>query len=161
MNKGSGRQVLNIILSELSSRVVKKNELNDATRRLKTGLLVRGSTSEENHELISKLAWGESVKDGRLWRQGIVTEKGNIFILDLFESMVESKALETDMLKEFPQLTPESYEASIFAMWLILSSAQMYEQYLAVEVENETEIDIKHWVKTCMRHHENYIKDKD
>jgi hypothetical protein len=150
MRKGSGKQVLNKILYDLSTKLINNKELSLATQKLRAGLLLHGSTSEENLELVSKLVWSSSHEDdtGEVWRQGIATKNGNIFVSDLFETIIENETLKESVMKEYPELSSMDYDAGMFAIWLLISSVQMFTELLPVEVDDD--IDLDEWVSAVI-----------
>src|SRR5579862_1951005 len=91
--KGSGKQILDRILDNLSTKICSEEEIPAATKQLQAGLLLHGSTADNYFEFAARLAWGssfyEAVFGGGLARQGIVTKVGGIFISDVFECMRE------------------------------------------------------------------------
>ena len=155
--KGSGKQVLSKILSDLSTTLLSDDELPQATRKLMAGMLVHGSTSADSYDLVSKMGWSSSTRDGEVWRQGVATKEGNVFISDLFESMIELPSVKEAMLREYPDLTPKNYEACINAIWLIISSVQMFSELLPVETKED--LDIDGWVKLRMRHYDSFFEE--
>jgi hypothetical protein len=155
--KGSGKQVLNHILNELSTRLTPESKLSEATDRLRAGLLLHGSTSDETYESVGRLAWASSKDDdGDINRQGIVIANGNVFISDLFESIIEVPELKHEIMKQYPNLTPDDYEAGIFAIWLVLSSVQTFTNLLPIEID-KSRIDANMWVESMMKHYRNHF----
>ena len=153
---GSGKEVLLKILSELSTISILERDLNDATKKVRAGLLLRGSTSDENFELVEQIIWGSEKENGSITRQGVALKRGNIFIADIFEDLWCSEVVENELKKIYPNLTSQEYEAVMMAIWLIISSCQMYENLLSVERKGE--IDVESWVKVINRkveHHKN------
>ncbi|EDN71945.1 hypothetical protein BGS_1354 [Beggiatoa sp. SS] len=132
MKRGSGKQVVNKILYALSTKLINNKELSLATQKLRAGLLLHGSTSEENFELVSKLVWSSSHHDdtGKVWRQGIALKNGNIFVSDIFETIIENETLKESVMKEYPELSSMDYDAAMFAIWLVISSVQMFTELL-------------------------------
>lgn len=62
---GSGKQILNRIMDELSTRVIENSNLFEATKMLWTGLLYHCSTASETFKLVSLLKWGSYIdKEG-------------------------------------------------------------------------------------------------
>jgi hypothetical protein len=55
--KGSGKQVLLRILTELSTRITPEGDLPRATQRLRAGLLLHGSTADDSYERSSQIVW--------------------------------------------------------------------------------------------------------
>ncbi len=139
-----------------------ESDLPDATERLRTGLLLHGSTAHESFESANRLTWGSSKEEsGEVWRQGIALQKNNYFISDIFESMIEHPELKKMILAEYSNMDDEDYEASIWAMWLVISSVQMFEQLLSVEVADEQEINLDEWVASYSRHMKGYLEEKE
>lgn len=157
LKKGSGKQVLNCILNELSTRLTPEDKLSEASDRLRAGLLLHGSTSDDAYEAVSRLAWASSqADDGDINRQGIAVANGNVFISDLFESIIEVPHLKQEILKQYPNLNPDDYEAGILAIWLVLSSVQTFTNLLPIEIDNLS-IDADLWVESMMKHYRNHF----
>ena len=158
---GSGKQILGRILAELSTKITDDNDMGNATQRLRTGLLVHGSTAEESYEMASRLAWSSSKdKLGSVWRQGIALSHGNYFISDIFEKMTELPELKEWLLSAYPDLDSSDFEACTWAIWLVLSSVQMFEELLSVEVDDVHKIDLEHWVEVYTKHYMYYFAQK-
>lgn len=157
---GSGKQVLSLILADLSTTVTAESELSLATDRLRAGLLLHGSTADETYEIVSRLTWASSLDDeGDVTAQGIAIGNGAVLISDFFEEIMDIPKLKQKMLKRYPELQPDDYEAGILAIWLILSSVQTFTCLLPAEVES-SRIDVDGWVKSMMRHYRYYFDQK-
>jgi hypothetical protein len=168
IKKGSGKQILTLILSELSTKITPDEELSKATDYLRAGLLLHGSTAYETYEKVSKLTWSSSLyekyetedeEEDKVARQGIALANGNIFLSDLFESMIETPMLKEELLKIYPNLEPDDYEAGVFAIWLVLSSVQMFTELLSVEIDS-SRIDVDAWVESMMRHYHHHLEHR-
>ncbi|WP_431689193.1 hypothetical protein [Hahella sp. NBU794] len=149
MRKGSGKQVFNCIIKELSTRLTPNEELPRATDRIRAGMLLHGSTSDESLNLVSKLHWASTEKEGEVIRQGIATINGNVFVADLLDSIWANENIRGMILSEFPHLTQDDYEACLFSIWTIVSSTQMFTQLLSVETDDQ--IDVDDWVRVVSR----------
>ena len=149
MRNGSGKEILNKIISVLSTIKFEEDELDSATRKIRAGLLLHGSTSEENFDLVSRLVWGSSKENGEVCRQGLATKNGNYFISDIFESIWSNEEIKKSILAEFDGLSEADYEAAAFAMWMIISGSQMFSQLQMLE--NRGEVNIEEWVDVVMR----------
>ncbi len=156
---GSGKQILSKILADLSTTMTPPEALPEATRRLRAGLLLHGSTASESFDHAGRLAWRSGI-DGhsRVWRQGIATAETTCFLTDLFESMREMPGLQAFLRARHPGLTAAEYEASEWALWLIVSSVQMYTQLL--EVERDATLDIDGRVEAYARHFRQHFLDR-
>lgn len=166
--QGSGKQVLNRILAELSTKITPEEGLGEATDRLRAGLLMHGSTADQTFEDVSRLSWVsshgvvryrcESDGDDELGvvRQGIAVGGGTVFISDLFEAMMESPQLKQEMLKSHPELESADYDAGVFAIWLVVSSVQTFTGLLSVEIDS-SRIDVGAWVDSMMKHYHHYF----
>ncbi|HEY6530422.1 MAG TPA: hypothetical protein VIZ65_17170 [Cellvibrionaceae bacterium] len=154
---GSGKQILLKILTGLSTQLTADAELESATDKLRAGLLLHGSTSDENYQCVKNLQWANSYdEDQVIWRQGIATTDGQVFISDLVESLMDVPNLHDSMLAEHPNLTKEGLEAGLQAVWLIVSAVQMYSQLLEVEIA-DANIDVEKRVAVMMKHFNHHI----
>ncbi|WP_041598735.1 hypothetical protein [Hahella chejuensis] len=156
MRKGSGKQILLKILYELSTKLIDKEELPAATDRIRAGLLLHGSTSETNFDLVSKLHWSSSEKDGEVVRQGLAALNGNVFVSDILESIWCNDKVKSLILDEYPSLTEGDYEACLFSIWAMTSSSQMFSYLRSVETQDDINID--DWVRVVInaynKHHD-------
>lgn len=154
---GSGKQILLKILTQLSTQLTAESELENATRKIRAGLLLHGSTSDENYQCVKNLQWSSSYdEDQVVWRQGIATSDGQIFIADIVESLMDVPNLRDSLLAEYPGLTAKGLDASLQAVWLIVSAVQMYSQLLDVEID-ESQIDIEKRVAVMMKHFNHHF----
>ena len=140
---GSGKEVLLHILSELSTQMRAQDAMPEATRRLRAGLLVHGSTAEESVGHARQLVWGSDETDGEVVRQGIATKSG-VFLSDILESILEMPGLHEHLQDRYPALGYEELEATDWALWLLVSSVQMFSQL--VSIEGKGDIDVDAWV---------------
>lgn len=154
--RGSGKQILLKILNALSTRSTPEAERSAATQALRAGLLLHGSTADENLAAVSRLEWA-SARDAEhtLWRQGIATVGGQVFLADIAESLADAPGLRAYLLAEHPALTTASLDAALHALWLITSATQMYTQLLSVEAP-DAELDIPHAIRVMARHFDAY-----
>jgi len=157
--KGSGKQILLKILSDLSTRVISDAGLDEATCRVRAGLLLHGSTAEESYEKASRIVWA-TARDrlGELNRQGMALASGPVFISDLCETVFSMPGLKEHVLEEHPQLSEQDYEAFEWVLWLLVSSVQMFASLNAVEMTEE--IDVNRWVEDMMRHYRNHFEHR-
>jgi hypothetical protein len=156
--KGSGKQILLQILSELSTRVTAERGLAQATRRLRAGLLLHGSTADESFESASHVSWASGYEDGVLVQQGIAIGEARVLLVDLFDTVFSMKGLEDHVAGVHPELGSSGFEALRWTMWLLVSSVQMY-SYL-VGIENVDELDVDAWVDQYSQKYDFHFKQK-
>jgi len=144
----SGKEVLLNIILELSTQITKKQDIDIATKKIKAGLLLHGSTSEENFDLVDRVKWSSDEENGQVWRQGLALSEKNIFISDFFETLWLNENIQKQMISEYDSLTSEEYESCMFTIWLLISATQMFEQTLSVE--NKGAIDINSWTQKAI-----------
>ncbi len=154
---GSGKQMLLKILAQLSTSLTAPADLPDATRKLRAGLLLHGSTAEENYQAVKNVHWASSLDgENNVWRQGIATVEGDVFLADIVESLADAPGLKQYVLSEHPHLTETGLEAGLHTLWLIVSAAQMFSQLLELEAG---EIDLDKKIASMSRHFDQYIKN--
>ncbi|MES2825652.1 MAG: hypothetical protein V4732_18775 [Pseudomonadota bacterium] len=156
----SGKQILNNILSELTTRITTDSNMDSATDKIRSGLLYHGSTSDENVDLISAVRWGSQVEDGRLIKQGITSGDGKVFLADFIETLFEAPDLNKYLLEQYPSLNDQAIEALKFSAWLLVSSAQMFTELLPVEKNIDTDMDMKMKVKNMTEKIRFYMENK-
>ena len=155
---GSGKEVLLRILSELSTRLTSAEDLPSATRKLRGGLLVHGSTSEDSMANASRIVWASDCDEsGAVKRQGIALGNGQIFVSDLYEAVFEMPGLSEHVRSKYPALTQQDFEAFEWVMWLLVSSVQMFAQLNPIE--GSSDIDVEAWVDVMMRAYEAHLGD--
>ena len=134
-------------------------QLPEATDKLRAGLLLHGSTSDDNYQAVTQLHWASSLDEaGEVWRQGIATKEGDVFLSDMVEHLMEMPGLDEYLRREFPQLTSQSIQASVHALWLVISSVQMFTQLLSVEGELD---DLDKKVLSMNRHLQYYLNKNE
>ncbi len=157
--KGSGKQVLLRILSELSTRVTPEHDLAQATRRLRAGLLLHGSTADESFDCASQVTWASGYdEDGGLVQQGIAVGEARVPLVDLFDTVFSMKGLEDHVTSVHPGLGPKEVETLRWVMWLLVSSVQMYSWL--VGIENVDELDVDAWVENYSQKYDFHFKDR-
>jgi hypothetical protein len=156
--RGSGKQILLRILEDLSTKLISDDDKSLANDQLKAGLLLRSGTSPSSHEAVELLQWGNSTdENGRIWRQGISTLQGNVFLSDILEDIVDNEDVKAFVLNKYKELDSETYEACTYAMWHILSSVQMFNETLSVETKHE--IDIDRWVNLLNKQRKHFREE--
>ena len=150
----SGRRVLWQILDELISRRVEAGGLSDATTRVRAGLLTSGSSSDENHDSVSRLKWGDHVDREA---QGICLTTGSVPIADILETLWDSRSAHASIANAYPALTPADIDAAFFGIWVLVSSAQMFEEHLEAE-QAPDDVELAPWIQSYARHMDDYIK---
>jgi hypothetical protein len=159
--KGSGKQVLSRILAELSTKKVRKKDFAEATRRLRAGLLLHGSSSDYMYDAVNRLVWA-TARDcgGHLDRQGIATENGSILISDIFECIWQSPKVKKHVLQKYSDLDADDFEAAMLAIWLVISSVQMFAWVNSIETKTDN-IDVDAWVEYMMRQYDCHFREEE
>ena len=154
--RGSGKQVMLRILAALSTQAVPEGALAAATKRLRAGLLLHGSTSDDSYANARRLAWvADRDAEGAVGRQGIGTATGGVLLSDVFETMIEAPGLKEYVLARHAALTDEDYAALEWAMWLLVSSVQMFPDLLQVET-----VDVDRWIENYAAKFEEHFRDR-
>lgn len=150
---GSGKQVLNLILLELSTRLLRtRKQLAQATEKLRAGLLLHGSTADQTVNDVGRLVWASSQdENGNIWRQGIATTKG-LFISDVVERLLDAPEIRAKALALFPEADSADYDAISHAIWLLVSGQQFFACVHAAEIDS-ARIDVDAWTAAMARHY--------
>lgn len=157
--KGSGKQVLLRILSELSTRVTPEHDLAQATRRLRAGLLIHGSTADESFDCASQVTWASDYdEDGALVQQGIAIGEARVLLVDLFDTVFSMEGLEDHVTRAHPGMGPKEVETLRWMMWLLVSSVQMYAGL--VGIEDVDDLDVDAWVENYSQKYDFHFKEK-
>lgn len=157
--RGSGKQVLLRILTELSTRITPEVDMQRATQRLRAGLLLHGSTADESYEHSSQIAWtSRRDSEGNLELQGIAVGDGSVFLTELYDAVFSMNGLKDHVLKTHPDLGSKGFDAFEWVMWLLVSALQMLPELAAIEAVDE--LDVDKWVEGMSRHYDNYFKAK-
>jgi hypothetical protein len=129
-----GKQILLEVLRELSQQRTDASDLGEASERVGAGLLLHGSTGGAAWEAVDDFSWSSSLnQDGEPTKQGLALTGEKVFLADLFEAVAGTDSVPEHVSREFPHLTPERYRRATHFMWLILSSAQWFEEFSSVE----------------------------
>lgn len=154
--KGSGKQVLLKILSDLSTQCLPETALARATQTLRAGLLLHGSTSDDNFAAVGAVQWASDADaDGKPWRQGIATTDETVFLADIVESLEDVPGLHAHLMALHPGLTPAGLQAALHTLWLIVTATQMFSQLRSVETTTDA-LDIDHARQVMMKHFDAY-----
>ncbi len=156
--KGSGKEILLSILGDLSTKQLKREELPDATSRLRAGLLLHGSTAEESFESASRVIWASEENNDGVQRQGIALANGMTFITDLYDRVFTHPELKSWVLAGFPDIDEKDYDAFEWTLWLLVSMVQMFPRY--IPIERSGAIDIDEWVKMMSRKYKYHFQDR-
>lgn len=157
---GSGKQILLRILSDLALRVLPADQLAEATRRLRAGLLLRGSTSDDSFEQVRRLAWiSDHAADGHLIRSGTGTAASGVLISDVVETLREMPGMIEYVRAQHPGLSIEDVDACLWAIWMIVSSAQMFTELTSVETGEGGEIDLDRWIDNYTAKYRYFFRD--
>ena len=116
-----------------------------ATRMLRAGLLLHGSTAEESYLNTSRISWASkgdpATGDAR---QGIAIGDDQVMLTDLYDTLFEMNGLKEHLKNAHPSLTDTDLEAYEWVMWLLVSMVQMFQQLLSVE--SDKDLGIQEWV---------------
>lgn len=155
--KGSGKQVLLEIIRRLSTRQLGNDELLDATRQVRAGLLLHGSTTEEMLEQIAQIRWGSIDDDWGRKQQGIASNSG-VLLTQFVDALRETPGLEQHVRRALPDLSHEEYEALEHSLWVVVSAVQMYEELNSAEVDGD--LGVEGWVENLTAKYESYFRDQ-
>jgi len=153
---GSGKQILLRILRDLSGKKIPEEFLEDSTDRIRAGLLLHGSTSEENFEKAKTIRWANSLSDGALERQGLAAQNGKVFLSDFFERMLEMPELQSFMVESYDGFKDSDYEAAVWALWALVSAPQMFSELLDVEAV-DSELELEAWIEKMTQKYETFF----
>lgn len=146
--RGSGKQFLMHIIKELSTKKIPKKGLGLATDKIRAGLLLHASTSEDTCRAVRQLSWIRSPSKGKILVQGLGLADKQILVLDFLEEMLCMPEVKELMRAKF-NLDEIEFDACYIALWSLVSAAQMYEELLLVELP-EDEFDANYWLR-CMK----------
>ena len=136
----SGKQILLSILSELSQK--RSPDLNEATDRLNPAMLVHASTAYDTWFKVEKHSWlHEDDSEFDSVRQGIGLNESKVFLLDLFECMMDSPEVASRVKEKFPSVSEDDYEDSTFIIWQLLRSLEYDSNYDSIENEGKLDMD--------------------
>ncbi|NNC89739.1 MAG: hypothetical protein HKN82_14885 [Akkermansiaceae bacterium] len=108
--------------------------MESTTERIRAAMLVHGSTGSDAWEDADNLAWSSKRDDdGEVLKQGLALKETDLFLSDLFETIVEPDEIPEHVAKAYPDLTPKQYHRATHFMWLVLSSVQWFEELSSVE----------------------------
>jgi len=122
----SGRQILIHLLNEYSKKFQEKEFEETISDRIKAGLLIHGSSSQQMFEFVEKSAWitqnlTVDSKDRGVQRQGLGLKSQKLLLSDLFCLITEDKENIPESVKEtYPELDKENYKAGINLIYLLL-----------------------------------------
>ena len=122
----SGRQILIHLLNEYSKKFQEKEFEETISDRIKAGLLIHGSSSQQMFEFVEKSAWITQnlivdSKDCGAQRQGLGLKSQNLLLSDLFCLITEGEENIPESVKEtYPELDKENYKAGINLIYLLL-----------------------------------------
>lgn len=153
--KGSGKQILMKILEEISTSDV---SVEEATRKLRCGLLLHGSTSLDDFSNAKRLSWVEKIDRFGTKTRAIGLEKYDLQVIDVFRELARSGKLTTSILELYPNLDSKSCEAVIWSMWLILSATRMNENYLKLESGCTTK-DVTDYIEDYSAKYDYHFKE--
>lgn len=129
----SGKQVLLNVLQEYSQNLQCEQDLDEVSMTLKSALCVHCSTSSETTKQINELAWLSQSEEGALVKQGIGLAKPNVFLSELFETLIEDSNIPKSVTERFPTLTKDQYSTGLDMIWHLLSSMQYWSELSSVE----------------------------
>lgn len=148
----SGKQILLEVLLEASQRKTSDSDIATATERIRAALLLHGSTGGDAWDDADNLTWAsERNSDGEVLRQGLALKESDLFLSDLFETIIESDEVPEHVTMAHPDLTPKQYHRATRFIWLLLSSVQWFEELSSVEGEGLDKADAERLIQ-------NYIE---
>jgi hypothetical protein len=105
-----------------------------ACERIRAAMLVHGSTGGDAWDDADNLTWAsERNKDGEVHKQGLALKETDLFLSDLFETIIEPDEIPEHVAMTYPDLTPKQYHRATRFIWLLLSSVQWFEELSSVE----------------------------
>ena len=124
----SGKQILLWLLSQYSQKFINRDEIGNISNRIKAGLLLHGSSSEEMFEMVEKTTWItkdlihiENIENNLgHYRQGLGLKKYNLLLEELFELIIDENKIPKRLKKECPGITLDDYQAGIHLIKLLL-----------------------------------------
>lgn len=142
---GSGKQIFLMILQELSTQV---SEPDDASERLRAGMLLHGSSSVDSMRLVDRVSWKDKTDaDGDQSSQEISLGEGEgRFLTDLFNDVMWDHELEAFVRSRAPHLSSEQWNDFVTVLWMLVSAVTMQRRSLAVE--HRSPVDVDGWVES-------------
>ncbi|WMS88787.1 hypothetical protein [Pleionea litopenaei] len=129
----SGKQVLLSVLQKYSQSRQSEDDLEVVSDRVKSALTLHCSTSGETMKKIQKLSWLSSSDESGLIKQGLGVTRGEAFLSDIFEELIEEDEIPKRIKKRFPRLTQEDYSDALDIIGFLLTSLQYWEELSSVE----------------------------
>ena len=130
----SGKQILLWLLSQYSQKFINRDEIENISNRIKAGLLLHGSSSEEMFEIVEKTTWitkdlihiEKNNVENNLghYRQGLGLKKYNLLLEELFELIIDENKIPKGLKKECPGITLDDYQAGIHLIKLLLLAVE-------------------------------------
>ena len=147
----SGKQILLWLLSQYSQKFINKDEIENISNRIKAGLLLHGSSSEEMFEIVEKTTWitkdlihieNDNVENNLgHYRQGLGLKKYNLLLEELFELIIDENKIPKGLKNEYPGITLDDYQAGIHLIKLLLFATEWNRNNNDIEKETpDTEI---------------------
>ena len=133
----SGKQILLHLLNKYSLQLQQKEDLEEVSESIRTGLLMHGSAPAGRWKELAMVEWGEerSEDEEEVIMQGLHVKGKNIPLSDMFEEILEDAdyQMPAKVARRFPDLKQEEYEAATLVMALILSSVEWHAWTAGVE----------------------------
>ena len=139
----SGKQVLLDVLQTLSQNALQPSDLQESSETLRSALCAHCSTSGETMEKIQQVGWLTELEKGEIIKQGLGLVEPNIFLSDLFETLIEEDTIPERVKERFPNLTQQEYSTSLDMIWWLLSSLQYWQELSSVENNGVLEVHEK------------------
>ncbi|MFC5048409.1 hypothetical protein ACFSTE_13725 [Aquimarina hainanensis] len=141
----SGKQILLSLLSEYSQKKTTKQQLEKVTNRIKSGLLLHGSTAKFMWPTVEELTWVEQRPDieqgdDEVKKQGLGLRDSELLLSDLFGLITESEEIPENIKEIYPEITNEAYKAGIHIIWSLLKALEWSKTY--EDVENSGKLDV-------------------
>lgn len=139
-----GKQILLSLLSEYSQKKTSKQQLGKVIERIKSGLLLHGSTAKFMWPTVEQLTWVEQTPDieqgdDEVKKQGLGLKDTDLLLSDLFGLITENEEIPGNIKEIYPELTKEAYQAGTHIIWSLLKALEWSKTY--EDVENSGTLD--------------------
>ncbi|WP_128755249.1 hypothetical protein [Aquimarina sediminis] len=157
----SGKQILLSLLSEYSQKMTASNQIKKVTERIKSGLLLHGSTANFMWKTVEQLAWVQQAPnielgDNEVKEQGLGLKDANLLLSDLFGLITESEGIPENIKEMYPEITPEAYQAGTHIIWSLLKALEWSKTYEGVE--NSGQLDINEKERLLNRYEQKLVE---
>ena len=162
----SGKQILLSLLGEYSQKKTPNQQLEKITERLKSGLLLHGSSAKFMWSTVEQLTWIEQKTDiyqgdDEVKKQGLGLKDSGLLLSDLFGMITESEEIPENIKEVYPEITKEAYKAGTHTIWLLLKALEWSKSYEDVELGKLDENEKERFLNNYQRKLEEYRNDPD